>query len=204
MSELLYKRFLKLIVVFFAIGYLSVGLAQTKKVQQVEEVTRLLNSGQCDAAESSARNNFSNETTVYVLLGIIENDCRRNRRSAVEYFKLGARQGDNIAADMLIKMGETPPAPREVQRTEDTRAKQSCLDNAREPMCYFGCIGERVNGMACNHKCRAREQANVAACNGVFYPPAQQIIIQGGDDQTPFSNMNKCIQDGGSLMCLNR
>jgi hypothetical protein len=39
-------------------------------------------------------------------------------------------------------------------------------------------------------------------CDGVFYPPAQQIIIQqGGGDQTPFPNMNKCIKDGGTIMC---
>ena len=35
-------------------------------------------------------------------------------------------------------------------------------------------------------------------------PPqqAQQIIIQqGGGDPNPFPNMNKCIKDGGTLMC---
>jgi hypothetical protein len=81
--------------------------------------------------------------------------------------------------------------------------KEKCLENATERLCYLGCIGERVNGMACNQMCKERERANVAACNGIFFPPVrQQIIIQqGGGDPNPFPNMNKCIKDGGTLMC---
>ncbi len=30
---------------------------------------------------------------------------------------------------------------------------------------------------------------------------SQQIIIQQGGDPNPFPNMNKCIKDGGNLMC---
>lgn len=89
------------------------------------------------------------------------------------------------------------------QRNRQSSAKDACLKNAGEAMCYFGCIGDKVNGMACNHRCKEREQANVAACNGVYLPPpTQQIYIQpGSGDVNPFPNMNKCIKDGGTLMC---
>ena len=82
-------------------------------------------------------------------------------------------------------------------------SKEECLENARERLCHLGCLGGRGNAiMACSQNCSERERVNAAACNGVYIPPPQQINIQqGGGDPNPFQNMNKCIKDGGTLMC---
>ena len=180
----------------------SVGFSQSKP-QLIDEIVNNVNSGQCDKAESSARTNFVNDTTVYLLLGLNEVYCKKNKRAGIEYFKIGARQGDAIAADMLIKLGETPPDVMNTSKAKESLAKQNCLENARERLCHIGCLGERGNAiMACTQNCSERERVNAAACNGIYIPPPQQIIIQQGNgDPNPFPNMNKCIKDGGTLMC---
>lgn len=109
-------------------------------------------------------------------------------------------------AEESRRQAEQIQQEQQQQQQEQDRArleKQKCLENATERLCRIGCMGARGNDVyTCPQNCAERERANVAACNGIFIPPVQQIIIQqGGGDPNPFPNVNKCIKDGGTLMC---
>lgn len=99
------------------------------------------------------------------------------------------------------------------QQKERERAnleKENCTKQANDKNCAWGCIDPNTRYLRlvpeCMERCEAGKRAAVAACNGVYIPetpPPQPIIIQqSGGNPNPFPNMNKCIKDGGSLMCM--
>lgn len=139
------KRLFLAIVVFLA------GCATNNA--HIDAASEYVRRGDCVGAENYARQNLSGGL-LYGLMGGIAMECRRDRRAAIEYFKMGARMGNAASAGFLIQLGETPPEP----------TRQVIIQ--QQPA-----------------------------------PQPQQIIIQQGGDPNPFPNMNKCIKDGGTIMC---
>jgi hypothetical protein len=123
------------------------------------------------------------------------------------------QQQRNIRAEETKRQQEID-ARRQIEQQQEKRLeqererarieKEKCLQNATERLCRISCIGARGNDVyTCPQNCAERERANVAACNGVYLPPAQQNInIQQAPTRLP--NPNACIQDGGSTMCMGR
>lgn len=140
---------------------------------------------------------------------VLRNDMAIRQRE-VEQQQRNARQDEMLRQQVEQTRRQTELMERQMQQQQQERdraeiEKKKCLENATERLCYMSCLGVNVNRAGCQNDCRNQERANVAACNGIFIPPApqpQQIIIQqGGGDPNPFPNMNKCIKDGGTLMC---
>jgi TPR repeat protein len=126
------------------------------------------------------------------------------------------QQQQRIAREQDARRQQAEESRRQAEQTQQQQQqdrdraeieKKKCLANATERLCYMSCLGVNVgvDRTGCQNNCKNQERANVAACNGIFLPPVpspQQIIIQqGGGDPNPFPNMNKCIKDGGTLMC---
>lgn len=88
--------------------------------------------------------------------------------------------------------------------------KEQCEANAYARTCAWGCLDPHSRFVRlvpeCIANCEAGQRASAAACSGIHIPytPPQQIIIQQAPMQmpNPFPILNKCIQDGGSNMCL--
>ncbi len=135
------------------------------------------------------------------------------RQQAEEAQKQQAEKKLQVLENSCLRYGHTRGtfAYAECIQNEETRevansSKASCLENARERLCYVGCLGYKNGGeiSACNQNCNDRERVNAAACHGIFIPPAarnQIIIQQGSGDTNPFPNINKCISKGGVLKC---
>ena len=111
----------------------------------------------CSGAENYARHMAGDDGVRFFGLGVVYIDCFQKKREGIEYLKYAAQKGNQLAVEVLIKLGETPPEPPKVIYQE--RIVQQPI---QQP---------------------------------------QQIIIQQGGDPNPFPNMNKCIKDGGSIMC---
>ena len=81
-------------------------------------LTEFLAKKDCNGAENYVKNMAAdNEGQRYFFRGAVHLECRKNRKSAVEYFKLGAQNGDQNSIDILIKMGEkVPEQPKIVYR----------------------------------------------------------------------------------------
>lgn len=92
-----------------ALSLISISISAETKVQLIERIHRYSDNGQCDAADGLTRQNFGSDTSAFILLAVIENDCRRNVKLAIEYLKLGAKAGDVLAADLLRKLEMDAP-----------------------------------------------------------------------------------------------
>ncbi len=87
--------------------------------------------------------------------------------------------------------------------------KESCVSRANDKNCAWGCVDPKSQYFrlipSCVERCESGKRAGVAACNGTYIPEAPQpqiIIQQSGGSLNPFPNANKCIKDGGTLMCM--
>ena len=121
---------------------------------QKQEFERLARTGQCDAAETIAEEIFSGNHQLNNLAWV-SSVCRNDKRRAIAYLTVSARDNNRYAIKKLISLGVTPPEP-----TKKTVTK--------------------VYNNSTTYK---RSTRTVPSRN---------------------ANMNKCIQDGGSLMCYNR
>lgn len=102
MSHLNVKRLFLATTIFLA------GCASNNA--RIDVVKEYVQRGDCVGAENYARQNVSGDL-FYGLMGGIAMECRRDRRAAIEYFKMGARMGNAASAGFLIQLGETPPEP---------------------------------------------------------------------------------------------
>lgn len=100
------KRFLALAALLATIPMIGCG-----PPSYLARMTKLNESGQCDAAESEVIANEYNLGRRATALGAIASDCRRDREAAVRYLTLGARYGEPFAQQWLTGKGfPVPPA----------------------------------------------------------------------------------------------
>lgn len=153
----------------------------------------------------------------------------QNNDEALRWYQLASRQGNaraKAAIDLMLfdmaarervkdasrraeqmqqeqRQGEIERQQAESDRAEQKKAKciadgdtvfhrLECVDhNARTFQLVPGCIDRQRNAL-------------IARCSGIYIPPQQQqIIIQQDGGQSQTSDLNKCMQDGGSLHCPN-
>lgn len=86
----------------------SVCAAQAGSFRHLDEANRLISIGDCSGAETYARANVQ-RPIVYTVLGMVQLDCRRNKRAAIQYLKTAALEDESLAREMLIELGEIPP-----------------------------------------------------------------------------------------------
>lgn len=153
---------------------------------------------------------------IFSLQGCSTPEEQRAYQQQAEYARMQAaaqqRQSlENQCTGFGFRKGTDSFAQCVQQQQERERAslkKEQCEAKAYDRNCAWGCAdphGQYFRLLPeCMESCKAGQRASAAACHGIFIPPAQQQIIiqQGGGNQNPFPNMNKCIQDGGSIMCL--
>jgi len=156
------------------------ALASTMAMAQfsgsTDDLNRLITVKDCAGAEVYARNNFQRPLS-YTLIGLVQLDCRGDRRVAADYFKTAALENEIIAIEMLMKLGEPLPAkaqarsnPNDVNTTQIIQSPQIIQ-------------GPPAHTMSTLPQQRQR--------------PAQIIIIS----PQPVFNPSACIQDGGGTYC---
>ena len=96
------------ILFFLAYFFSSQLMAQEGSAKAYDEVSRKIGAGDCSGAETIARSNLL-EPMLYTVLGFIQLDCRKNKKSAITYFMISAKQNESLAIDKLIDLGEIPP-----------------------------------------------------------------------------------------------
>lgn len=84
--------------------------AQDDQFRHFDEVSIKIGRGDCSGADAYARGNIR-PPILYTVQGLVQLDCRRNQRAAVEYFRLAARENEVLAIDKLISLGEAVPEP---------------------------------------------------------------------------------------------
>lgn len=102
-----------------------------------EKVKAYIDAKDCVGAENYARNMLSNEGEKFGALGVVYVDCYRKRSQGIEYLNIAARQGNAMAIDALIYLGEKPPA-----KTQPSPL-QACLAevNRSAAMCGISALG---------------------------------------------------------------
>ena len=83
-------------------------MAQDGSAKAYDEVSRKIGTGDCAGAETTARANFQ-APMIYTVLGFIQLECKKNKKSAVDYFTISARENESLAIEKLISLGEAPP-----------------------------------------------------------------------------------------------
>ncbi len=94
--------FLVAMLCFFCC-YLTHSHAQG--IGSIDEVNHLIRIRDCAGAEVYARNNFQ-RPLLHTIFGMIYLDCRQNRKTAVDYFRIAARENESTAIEMLMSIGE--------------------------------------------------------------------------------------------------
>lgn len=102
------KKLTILLSVCCLFGLQSFTLASSSNA--IDRVNEMIGKGECSKADTHARANLE-RPVVYTVLGFVSLDCRHDRKTAVEFFRLAARDNEDLAISMLIKMGEVPPEP---------------------------------------------------------------------------------------------
>ena len=82
--------------------------AQAGSFRHLDEANRLISIGDCSGAEAYARANVQ-RPIVYTVLGMVQLDCRRNKKAAIQYLRTAALENESLATEMLIELGEKPP-----------------------------------------------------------------------------------------------
>ena len=160
--------------VFFSGLITTLSYAQSALIGNIDEANRLISIHDCAGAEVYARNNFP-RPMVHTIFGMIQLDCRHDRKTAVEYLKMAARDNETIAIEMLMRIGENTS---EFSRVNPDQSMQSQGDASTlalplPPPHTFSTLPRP----------RPRPQ------------PPQLIIIQQA------FNPAACIQDGGGTYC---
>ena len=151
------KKYFLLFVCIFLFACTSAeerAARAAKEEARFTEYRRLINSGQCSAAEKMVSEDFSGNEELFVLAEF-SMLCRKDRKRKINYLIVAARDGYKPAIKALIEEGVTPPAL--------TRKKVTKIYN--------------------NSTTYKRSTGTASYRN---------------------TNMNKCIRDGGSLICYNR
>ena len=142
----------------------------------IEQINKFIVQGKCSDAEVYARS-YIQRPTMLTALGIISNDCRRNKTEAIGYFRLAAAENESVAIEFLNSMGinYTNPQPPNNYLIEAPQIIQSPPPHRLAPAP------------------RPRE------VNIIMVQPQIAVPIIVG----PAFNASACIQDGGGTYCPN-
>ena len=171
-NSMLLNNILKAITLIFYGLISGITLAQPDRFGTIDEANRLIASGDCIAADIYARRNFQ-RPMIDTLLGMIQLDCKFDKRSAIEYFKMAAREKETIAIEMLSSLGEN---------TAEFNSKNSGVVKI-----YRNDEPISVLPLPPSHLLSTLPQPRAR--------PQPIIIIQ------PAFNAAACIQDGGGTYC---
>jgi hypothetical protein len=165
---------------YFIFLSITVGSVHSQtNVFFIDEVNKLIAKKDCGNADAYARNYFQSPL-IYTILGMIQLDCKNNQKSAVEYFKMAARENETIALEMLIRVGDTSPETTSLLAKKNTRSFEEQLP----PVMPQGPPPHILSTLP---------------------PPRQRIqtIIVPVPLQPPpmMFNPSACIQDGGGTYC---
>ena len=137
----------------------------------IEEANRLISKGECVGAEVEVRNGVP-KPIYYTMLGMIQLDCRNNKASAVEYFKLGAQEGETTAQELLTQMG--------------VRVERATSAPNYEPMTIYPNSVEPPPPHQFSTLPTQRQR---------IYVPPPIVVVQ------PLVSPYACIQEGGATFC---
>lgn len=98
----------------------TVCAAQTGSFRHLDEANRLISIGDCSGAEAYARANVQ-RPIVYTVLGMVQLDCRRNKKAAIQYLRTAALENESLATEMLLELGEKPPDHKGTATTPTNR-----------------------------------------------------------------------------------
>lgn len=171
----MYIRSQIVIYLWFAV---SNCFAQGSIIGSIEEANRLISIGDCAGVEAYARSNFQRPLS-YTIFGMSQLDCRHDRKTAIQYFKMAARDGDSIAIEMLVQIGENTSEFQRNQRPSPTMIPNDNISQDVEP--------------PPPHEFSRLPQPRQR------YAPPQLIIVQPLIQ--PMYNPAACIQDGGATYC---
>ena len=147
--------------------------AQTSSNQStsIDEANRLISKGDCVGAEVQVRNGVP-KPIYYTMLGMIQLDCKNNKTSAIEYFKLAAQENESIAKDILTQMGIR-------------------VENAKTPNSY-----ESITSYPSSLEPPPPHQFSTLPIQRPrIYVPPPIIVVR------PMVSPYACIQDGGATFC---
>jgi len=99
---------MKSVLFFLGLFFSSQLMAQDGSAKAYDEVSRKIGTGDCAGAETTARTNF-HAPMIYTVLGFIQLECKKNKKSAIEYFTISARENESLAIEKLIGLGEAQP-----------------------------------------------------------------------------------------------
>jgi hypothetical protein len=106
--------FCKCLFVFLIIYSISAH-PQNHGERVFEQISQKIGSGECSGAEVVARANFQ-APILYTFLGLIQLDCRKNSKLAIDYFLISARQQESMAIDKLLNLGVSIPQSENVSK----------------------------------------------------------------------------------------
>jgi hypothetical protein len=89
----------------------------------VQELNSLINQGRC--AEAYQMAGATSDPIRYNNMGVVAHNCERNPATARRYFEYGARLGEQMAVNNLLRNGWPVPSP-------DIRAANDARDATRE------------------------------------------------------------------------
>ena len=109
-------------VLFFLSLFFSCQLtAQDGNAKAYDEVSRKIGVGDCVGAETTARSSFQ-APMIFTVLGFIQLECKKNKKSAVDYFTISARENESLAIEKLLSLGEAPPPINSISRSPSVYA----------------------------------------------------------------------------------
>lgn len=165
----------KFLVIFQFISLLLIPtFAKAQFNGSTDELNRLITVKDCAGAEVYARNNFQRPLS-YTLIGLVQLDCRGDKRVAADYFKTAALENETIAVEMLLKIGESLPTQN--RSSSNTVTTTQIIQS---PQIIQGPPSHTMSTLP-----QSRQR------------PTQVIIIA----PQPIFNPSACIQDGGGTYC---
>jgi hypothetical protein len=165
----------KFLVIFQFISLLLIPtFAKAQFNGSTDELNRLITVKDCAGAEVYARNNFQRPLS-YTLIGLVQLDCRGDKRVAADYFKTAALENETIAVEMLLKIGESLPTQN--RSSSNTVTTTQIIQS---PQIIQGPPSHTMSTLP-----QPRQR------------PTQVIIIA----PQPIFNPSACIQDGGGTYC---
>jgi len=149
----------------------GIVFAQQYGPSAIDEANRLISQGDCVGAEIQVRNGVP-KPMYYTMFGLIQLDCRKNKASAIDYFKMAARENEGVARELLSQLGV---------QVESVVSSQS----AGDPMLISTPTSPPP----------AHQFSTLPAQRPRVYIAPPVIVMQ------PMVSPYACIQDGGSTFC---
>ena len=99
---------------FVLIGAVLAGCAS----YSAEEINAAISRGDCAGVESKMQARAQGgDATAMNNLGVVAENCRRDTKSAIGYYSLSARMGNDTARMNLTRLGQPVPAPDLVRQS---------------------------------------------------------------------------------------